>query len=173
MISLFKKTYSPQERAIFRFLRKNELFSELTDKELSEFLPFMHLRNYKENEVVFFRGDPSQALYVVKKGIISLNIDVENQFEELMQVKTSSFFGDNSLLPNKYRIYHAVCVSESAQIYVLPRLNIVEVFESNLKIKSKMMTAMANYYNDYTSQLFTSYRESFGFFDLTKVFSKR
>ncbi len=138
---------------------------------MSEFLPFMHLRNYGKNEVVFFRGDPSQALYIVKKGIISLNIDIEDQFEELMKVKTASFFGDNSLLPDKHRIYHAVCVTESAQIYVIPRLNIVEVFESNLKIKSKMMTAMADYYNGYTSQLFTSYRESFGFFDLNKSVS--
>ena len=153
-------------------MRKNALFGDLEDKELSEFLPFMHLRTYNRNEIVFFRGDPSQALYIVKSGTISLNIDIEDQFEELTRVTAADFFGDNSLLENKHRIYHAICISDSGQLYVIPRLNIIEIFEDNLKIKVKMMSAMADYYNGYTSSLFSAYRETFGFFDLTKVFPK-
>lgn len=172
MFNLFKKTYSPQERAIFRFLRKNTLFHELTDDELAEFLPFMHLRKYSKREIVFFREDPSQALYIVKSGLISLNIDVEDQFEELTRVGPAEFFGDNSLLANKKRIYHALCISDISQLYVIPRLNIMEIFEDHLEIKTKMMSAMADYYNEYTASLFNAYRETFGFFDLTKVFPK-
>ena len=171
-MNFFKKTYSPQERAIFRFLRKNALFQELVDKELAEFLPFMHLRTYQKNEIVFFRGDPSQALYIVKSGTVSLSIDIEDQFEELTRVFTAEVFGDNSLLDGKQRIYHALCISEKSELYVIPRLNIMEIFQDNQKIKVKMMSAMANYYNEYTSSLFSAYRETFGFFDLTKVFSK-
>ena len=32
-----------------------------------EFVPYLYPRKYKKDEVVFFRDDPSQALYIVKR----------------------------------------------------------------------------------------------------------
>jgi len=98
MINPFQKTYSTQELNLFRFLEKVDLFKELSDKEMALFLPYMHERDYKSNEVVFFRGDPSQALYVVKKGRVTLNIDIKDRFEVLTEISSNySYFHDNYL----------------------------------------------------------------------------
>ena len=102
-----------------------------------------------------------------------LNIDVEDKFEELTHLRPTEIFGDNALLSNTHRLYIAVCFSESCELYVIPSTNIFELFEGNAKIKTKMMTAMAEYYNRYTTHLFQAYQESFGFFELGRAFSRK
>jgi CRP/FNR family transcriptional regulator, cyclic AMP receptor protein len=62
MLNPFRKTYSVKELNIFRFLAKNALFAKLSKREMALFLPYLHVRRYERNEVVFFRNDPSRAL---------------------------------------------------------------------------------------------------------------
>ena len=152
---------------------KNHLFETLDDRELAEFIPFLHLRTYEKNEVIFFRNDPSQALYIIKDGEVSVNLDIEDGFEELARFGPADSFGDEALLENSYRVYNAVCASEKCQIFVIATTNILETFESNFKIKAKIMGSMAKAYSRYTENLFKSYQESFGFFELGKSFLRR
>ena len=78
MINPFKKSYTQKELNTFRFLSRIKLFERLNYKEMAHFLPYFYLREYKMDEVVFFRNDPGNALYLVKSGKISINIDIED-----------------------------------------------------------------------------------------------
>ena len=64
----FEKTFTTRELELLNYFGKVQVFENLTDNELSLFLPYFHERVYKKNEVIFFRGDPSRALYIIKKG---------------------------------------------------------------------------------------------------------
>jgi len=134
----FSKTYEPNELRMFDFLQGIKFFELLKLQELARFLPTMHERKYVRDEVVFFSKDPSQALYLIRKGQVDLTIDLSENFETIMQLKR----GDALL----------------------------EIFDSNPKIKAKMMTSLAEYYNANNQRLFRSYRESFGFFSLRQMF---
>ncbi|HAA12948.1 MAG TPA: cyclic nucleotide-binding domain-containing protein [Cytophagales bacterium] len=162
----FRKTYSASEQALFDFLGKINLFKRLTPDEMSEFTPFMHLRDYVQNEAVFFRNDPSAALYLIKDGFVNLNIDIDDRLEQLTVIRESEAFGDNSLLKDYRRIYNAIVGSEEATMYVIPHVNIREIFNDEPKIRGKMMEALAMQYNHYTENLFRGYKNSFGFFNL-------
>lgn len=167
MFSLFsKKTYSPQERVIFRFLRKSQLFHDMADDELAEFLPYLHPRKYAMNEAIFFRGDPSQALYIIKSGDVVLNLDVQDKFEELLRLRTGDSFGDNAILLGARRNFNAIAASEPCELYVIAQVNILSIFEENTSVRAKMLTAFAHYYDNYVSQIVKSYRNTFGFFEL-------
>ena len=168
----FKKKYNSEELSLFRFMSKIKLFEKLTYEELSEFGSFMHLRSFKNDEVVFFSGDPSYALYIVKNGKVSLQLDINDKFEDLMSVKPGESFGDNSLLQDTKRIYTSIVVSEKADLYVIPQASILDVMDDNPKIRAKMMTSFAEIYNGYTSELFKKYKSAFGFFDLAMVYDK-
>ncbi len=172
MLNPFKKSYSSQEISLFRFLNKVKLFESLSYEELSEFVPHMYLRSYKVNEVVFFREDPSNALYIAKNGRVSLNIDVGDNFQSLTTIKSGEAFGDNALIPDTKRIYTSVVISDSADLYVIPQVNIEEIFEGEPRIKAKMMTSFAEVYNEYTVSIFKAYRSSFGFFDLSQAYQE-
>src|SRR5690606_36757851 len=113
------------------------------------------LRKYKENEVVFFRNDPSHAFYILKNGEVTLNIDIQDKFEVLSRITLGKRFGDNVLLKNTKRIYSAVVISEDAVIYVIPQVDILEIFEENVHVQAKMLTSLASVYNGYTENLIT------------------
>lgn len=170
MYNPFKKKYNEGELKLFDFLSGVTHFNKLTQDEMYQFLPYMYLRNYTQNEVVFFSGDPSHALYIIKEGDIALSIDIKDKFEQLSTVKSGHSFGDNSFLENTKRIYHAVVTSEQAEIYVIPQINLLDILNTNPKMKAKVMTSIANMYNKYTTRTFKDYKSSFGFFELANVY---
>jgi CRP/FNR family transcriptional regulator, cyclic AMP receptor protein len=170
MINPFKKKYTQQELSVFKFLAEIKLFEKLSNDEMALFLPYMYLRKYKAEEAVFFRNDPSHALYIIKSGKVTLNMDIKDRLEELVLLKAGDAFGDNSLLDNTKRVYNALVVSDVADIYVIPQVNIHDIFIENVQIKAKMMTSLAELYNNYTVNLFKAYKSSFGFFSLGQAY---
>lgn len=170
MLKLFKKKYSSDELKLIYFLSGVRQFEKLKHEELELFLPCMYLRTYNQNEVVFFSGDPSQALYVLKSGRVSLTIDIKDRFEELMMIRSGEAFGDNSLLNSSKRIYNSTVISEQAEIYVIPQIHMTEILDNNPEIRAKIMTTLAEMYNEYTEALFKLYRSSFGFFELGRIY---
>lgn len=171
MFKFLQKTHPHEDQQLFDFLRKNDLFGKLSDDELAQFLPYLYLRDYKHNEVVFFTGDPSYALYIVKSGIVTLNLDIKEDFEKLISLRTARLFGDNAIIPHTRRIYTAIVETETAQLYVIPKENVLEILNNNAGIKAKVMEAFAETYNRYTEKLFKTYKSSLGFFDLHTVYS--
>lgn len=155
---------------MFDFLQGIKFFERLRQKEMAKFIPAMHHRKYVRDEVVFFSKDPSQALYLLKKGKVNLTIDIKDNFETIMEVNRGEAFGENSLLENTKRTYTALIDSDEAELIVIPHFAIQEIFDSNPKIKAKMMTSLSEYYNANNQRLFRSYRESFGFFSLRQMF---
>lgn len=155
---------------MFRFLSRIELFERLNYKEMSYFLPYFYLREYKMDEVVFFRNDPGNALYLVKSGKVSINVDIEDEFELLSIIKSGGAFGESSLLKESNRIYTAIIHSERAELYVLPKVNMHEIFQGHPQIKTKMLESLSELYNDYMVNLFKGYKSSLGLFNLSQVY---
>lgn len=170
MLNPFSKTYDEDQLRMFDFMQGINFFERLRQKELARFLPAMHHRKYVRDEVVFFSKDPAQALYLIKNGKVNLTIDIKDNFETIMEVNRGEAFGENSLLENAKRTYTALIVSDEAELIVIPHFAIQEIFDSNPKIKAKMMTSLSEFFNANNQRLFRSYRESFGFFSLRQMF---
>ncbi len=170
MINPFSKTFTATEHAIFDFLSQVKFFERLKHAEMARFLPTIHNRKYLKDEVVFFRNDPSQALYIVRRGSVRLTVDIKEGFETILEVEKGGAFGENSLLENSKRIYTAIVDSEEAELMVIPHFSVQEIFEAYPKIKAKMMTSLAEFYNQNNQKLFKSYQNSFGFFNLAQMF---
>ena len=168
----FARKYSSQDKKLMNFLRKMLLFSCLTDEELMSFLPNLYVRNYSKEEIVFFRNDPSQALYIIKAGQVRLDLDIGDRFEELGIISTGEFFGENCLIHSSNRLYNAVCCEAATELYILPLANILEVFEEYPRIKSKMYQMLAQYQQEHIQNLFNAYREAFGIFELSHSYFK-
>lgn len=173
MLNPFRRSYSTEELNLCRFLTKCPLFEDLNNEELVNFLPYMYMREYKQDEVVFFREDPSQALYVIKSGAVGLSIDVDKKLEFLTTLRTFASLGDNSLLANTKRIYNAIVSSDTCELYVIPQANILEVFERHAEIKAKMYHSLSFGYNRFIYDMFKAYKSSFGFFDIRQIYAKR
>jgi len=171
MFNPFKKTYSQKEKEQIGFLRKVQPFDLLSDDQLYIFLPYLYPRQYKKNEAVFFRKDPSQALYIVKSGEVELSLDRDGKMEALMDVKKAEAFGDNCFIKDSNRIYNAIVTSEEADLLVLPQGNILEIFDSKSKVKALILESLLTRYSNYTTRIFEVYKSSFGFFELKRAYS--
>ena len=171
MINPFKKSYTSKELNTFRFLSRIQLFERLDYKEMSHFLPYFYLREYKMDEVVFFRNDPANAFYLVKSGKVSINIDIDDEFELLNIIKSGESFGESALLAVSNRIYTSIVHSERAEMYVLPKVNIHEIFAAHPNIKTKMLESLSITYNNLLVNLFKGYKSSLGLFNLSQVFN--
>lgn len=173
MYNPFKKRYSKEELEIFDFLSKIKQLDKLSHDELALFLPTLYLRKYKQNEIVFFTGDPSHALYIVKSGEVSLSIDIKDMTEELNEVHSGDSFGDNAFLDDTKRLYNAMVVSEQAELYVIPQINIFEILKDHPEIKGKIMGSIAELYQQYTTRMYKEYRTNYGFFKLGNVYQRK
>ena len=109
---------------------------------------------------------------IIKSGVISLTVDYQNDLEELTKVKGVNSMGESCMLENTNRLLNAIVSSETSEMYVLPQLNILEVFENNFAIKAKMFAALAKIYHQYNYSLFEAYRNSLGFFHLPLVYEQ-
>lgn len=167
----FQKSYSAGDTSLFNFLSGVKVFEKLTDDEKSLFVPYLYPRKYRQDEVVFFRKDPSHALYVVKRGKINIFHDVEEEMEVLNQIGSSHSFGNNALISDTNRIYNAIVNSNDAELYVIPHVNIMDIFTDHPKVQAKMLSSLAEMYDEYTKQLFVSYKSSKGFFSLNLLYT--
>lgn len=173
MFNPFRRTYSQDELTWFRFLSKCPLLAALSPDELSYFLPFLYPRDYKQDEVVFFRNDPSQALYIIRTGVVSVSIDVGERLEPLTQKRAFQALGENACLPDTKRVYNAIVASESAEIIVIPQANLLEIFDRNEGIRAKVNQALATQFNQFMADLFYAYRSQEGFFELSQAYTIR
>lgn len=172
MFNPFKKTYETDEMEMLSFLSKLILFSELSEDERALFLPHLHKRTYEKKEVVFLRNDPAHALYILTDGEVELTLDQEKSSEMITHLDKGSIFGETSILKDKKRIVNAVTVSETATMYVLPQVSIHDIFNSNLKIKVKMLEAVASLYHDVNGDILKTYQNAEGFFYMANVYNK-
>jgi len=169
MFNPFKKSFTDKEIIFFRYLSKIKLFEKLSYKEMSYFMPYFYLREYRNSEVVFFRNDPSNALYLVKSGKVSLALDVKNEFEKLTTFKSGNSFGENSLVQDASRVYSAIVTSERSELYVLPKVNIDEIFEGHLVVKAKMLESLCEMFNELNTKIAKNYVSNYGFFSLAQA----
>ncbi|WP_333908767.1 cyclic nucleotide-binding domain-containing protein [Marinigracilibium pacificum] len=169
----FKRKYSEKELEMYEFLNKLTLFEGLSLEELSNFVPYMFLRRYKHNEAVFFKDDPSHALYILRSGKVSLNLDLKGKFERLAVIHASDTFGENSILINKKRLYHALVMTDNAEIFAIPQINIHEIFNNQPLIKAKMMENLSGMNNKFMEDLFFAYQSSFGFFSMSLAYKNK
>jgi signal-transduction protein with cAMP-binding, CBS, and nucleotidyltransferase domain len=167
----FQKSYSAEDISVFSFLSGVRIFEKLNDEEKALFLPYLYLRRYNQDEVVFFRKDPSHALYVVKRGKVSISYDAGEEMEVLNQIGSSHSFGNNALINQTNRIYNAIVTSADADLYVIPHVNIMDIFTRNARIQAKMLSSLTEMYDEYTKQLFASYKSSKGFFSLDLLYT--
>ena len=170
MINPFGKTYTDNELVVFEYLKRLPLFADLSNKEMSVFIPYLHERTYQRDEVIFFRNDPSHALYLLRRGRVSFTLDVNDNFEELTEFSGEEVIGINCIIPGSKRLVNAIVLSDRAEFYVIPQDNLFTIFENNEEIKMKMYQRLAGTLEQRMGRLFKSYKSSFGMFNLSDIY---
>jgi diguanylate cyclase (GGDEF)-like protein len=109
---------------IVSLLRSAGLFSALGAEEVSALADFAELARYKRGEVILRAGDPSDALYIVKKGEVMVSKEVaEGQSITLASFIAGDCFGELDFFSRTPRNATAVAEEDSV-LLAFPRRTI-------------------------------------------------
>jgi hypothetical protein len=86
------------------FLRTVPIFEEMPGQELRRVAEMLTSVDVAPGEVIFKKGDPGDALYIVRRGAVS----IRDGAIELSLAKTGDFFGELALLDNEPRSADAI-----------------------------------------------------------------
>ncbi|HUX51585.1 MAG TPA: tetratricopeptide repeat protein [Spirochaetia bacterium] len=100
--------------------------------------------NYKSNSVIYFRGDVSDRIFILKSGRVSLSSnDIETGQEVHEYIQTGEFFGVKSALGKYPREEDAVVLADSECVmFSVPEFE--QLVSTNTRIIMKMLKVFSN-----------------------------
>jgi CRP-like cAMP-binding protein len=102
-------------------LRKVPSFSKLRDTDLAILAPLFAEREYPRNRVIRFAHDPSDAFYIVVRGLVKVMLIAEDGREVVLSlVREGDFFGETALLDDE-PYAASVIAMEDTRLLVLHR----------------------------------------------------
>lgn len=120
-------------------LQNTSLFSSCQPKELARLIPYITLKEVKENEYLFRSGTPAGELYFVKEGVVRL-VSGNHTVGEV----SNGFLGEELAAGAEYYISDAIAVSP-AVVLRLPRRALDSLLDAP-GIKSNFLLSLFNRY---------------------------
>jgi len=108
-------------------LKKLSLFAGLSQEAMAELVDKLEERSLVENEVLFHKGDPGEALYIISTGWVKI-VTVNARGEEVMlnQCGPREAIGEMSLVDREARSASIVALSP-VEMFVLKRDDFLQV----------------------------------------------
>lgn len=125
------------------FLRKVSLFSELDDAQLEQLASVVREQHYKKNATIFHVGDPGNALFILKSGLVKITIEDQSGREIILRMLyPTDFFGEMSLIDDLPRSA-TVTTLEPSDAMVIYRDSFLNLIEKNSKILLNMTVVLS------------------------------
>src|SRR5262245_38012862 len=116
-----RRASSSATRADPEVLAQVALFADLSTDELEGLAGCMRPRAFAKDEVVFLKGDPGTAFYVIASGRVKITLTSADGKELILRrLNANSFFGELALLDDEPRSADAIA-TESSVLFVLQR----------------------------------------------------
>lgn len=156
--SLMNRGYIPAalspRREMTRFCQLAEsvgrtpLFSALPEDELKDVAGCLTYSLYEEGQTIFHQGDPSDRMYVLCEGEISL-IDSEHAHGQPEKLRPADAFGCLSFLSGAKHTFSAIATRDSA-VWVIRRGEFFKLLRHAQLLKKNVIHLMQSHeYSDY------------------------
>ncbi|MDX6769513.1 MAG: cyclic nucleotide-binding domain-containing protein [Elusimicrobiota bacterium] len=128
---------------LYRPFRALELFASLTDKQVYQVLYGVRTLEYAKGEVIFRRGDPGDAFFVVQTGRVEARVPGFLGFSRVVgRMGPGEFFGELAMLLRQPRAATAVC-AERTVVHSLSWPDLDGLMRKNPDIAAAINAAVA------------------------------
>jgi len=121
------------ENPIFHILEKIPLFEDLTQESYELIANDITLQYYPANLNLFSKGDPGEAMYIIKKGSVKIyqgdQKDPDEQ-KEIAILEAGDFFGEMALVSETTRNANAITIGE-CEIFILKKEDFDKLISEN------------------------------------------
>lgn len=126
-----------------KYLKKIPLFFGLSDEQLLEISQLILERSYKKGRIIFMEGEPGEAIYILKSGLIKLTKRLEDGREHILHfVHAGEVFAEVVLFDGGN--YPATSeVQEDSVVGVLRNKDIERLISKNPVMAVEMLRIMS------------------------------
>jgi CRP/FNR family cyclic AMP-dependent transcriptional regulator len=132
-------------RAEPEILAQVGLFADLTGEELVGLAALMRPRPYAKEEVIYLRGDPGTAFYVIARGKVKIALTSPDGKELILRrLGPGGFHGELALLDDEPRSADAIA-SEPSVLLVLQRDAFRQFLSEHPEVAAKLLGTVSQY----------------------------
>ena len=119
----------------FNRLKRIEFFKNLSLDLRKKIAEALLVASYPQETVLFRQGDPSESLYIIKKGKVDL-FDSRTDFISIKTLTANSVFGRFAFFTSSPH-NHVAIVCEDCQLEILPRPDFEQLLETSPELLQK------------------------------------
>lgn len=99
-------------------LRRLKIFADMDEQQLASFLKYMELLKFQGNGVVFEKGEPGDAMYLVLQGEVRARMMLGGKESTLAVMGVGECFGELAILDQSTRSADVIANSESVLLKI-------------------------------------------------------
>ncbi len=125
-------------------LKKQILFSDLTDSELGVIAQKIVLEKYAKGQPIFKEGDTTKGIYLVKSGRVEISKNTADGWKQTLAVlQENHIFGELAVIEDKQNHGADATAIEASEIYRI-KIEVFKAFEiSDASMMYKIMKTIA------------------------------
>lgn len=141
----FKKPTDSRTREVTEALRAVPLFADLSKRTLSMLADFVHVRDYRPQEFIYYDGDPGIGLYFIASGKVTLLLEeADGALHQLRSAGSGEMFGELSVLAGARRMETAQA-AEQTRVLGLFRPDFLSLIKRHPRAGSDLLGAFTLY----------------------------
>jgi len=126
------------------FLKKTEIFSSLTDKEMEQVINKMVVKQFKKSETILYEEDTTEYMYIILLGKVKAVRTTEDGKEIILAMhKSGSFFGEMSLIDGKTAPASVIALEDSL-IAIISRKDFFSIIFLHNKVTSNLLKILCS-----------------------------
>jgi len=120
------------------FLRTIPLFEDLDGGQRFRLSSLLREEQHPAFQLIFREGDPVDALYIVREGLVTVFRDEPGQPQQVLaRLEPGGFFGEMGLLNDKARRYASARTASPAILLRIDKSDLVQVLAANPGLELK------------------------------------
>lgn len=104
---------------IFAFLKRSDLCKGFSDQEILELKESFQLLEFSQGQILFRKGDLSDAFYIIGKGSVEIRIPDRGHEEVIATLTDNAILGEVGLLTDQVRSATAVTVRATSLLKMM------------------------------------------------------
>jgi CRP/FNR family transcriptional regulator len=125
-------------------LRKQILFSDLTDAELSMIAQKIVVESYAKGKSIFKEGESTKGIYLVKSGRVEISKNTPDGWKQTLALLTENhIFGELSVIEDKQTHGADATAMEATEVFRLKTDDFKTLEKSDTNMMYKIMKTMA------------------------------
>ncbi len=125
-------------------LKKQILFSDLTDVELAAIAQKVVTENYQTGKPIFKEGEPTKGIYLMKSGKVEISKKTADGWKQTLAVLTENhIFGELSVIENKPTHGADAMALENTEVYRIKTEDFKSFEKSDANMMYKIMKTLA------------------------------